>query len=65
MDYYISYVFGGLIQEEDGRFSPTNELIEVVSKNVLLDPSQDVETPIKPSNVVTLADEAQVTLIRN
>ena len=39
MDYYVSYVFGGLIQEADGRFVPTNDLIEVVSKNVLLDKS--------------------------
>lgn len=37
MDYYISYVFGGLIQEADGRFCPTNDLLEIVSKNVLVD----------------------------
>lgn len=40
IDYYISYVFGGLIQEDDGRFCPTNDLIEVVTKNVVLDKSQ-------------------------
>ena len=54
-DYYISYVFGGLIQENDGRFVPTNDLIEVVTKNVIIDKSQlnEVETPIKPSNNLT------------
>ena len=39
IDYYVSYVFGGLIQESDGRFCPTNDLIEVVSKNVVPDKS--------------------------
>ena len=64
MDYYISYVFGGLIQETDGRFCPTNDLIQIVSKNVILDKSQhDVETPIKPSLSITNADEVQVNLI--
>ena len=65
IDFYISYVFGGLIQEEDGRFSPTNDLIEIVSKNVILDPTQDCEIPIKTSDSITRPDEAQVTLIRN
>ena len=54
MDYYIHYVFGGLIQEADGRFCPTNDLIEVVTKNVVLDKTQtDVENPIKPSMTLT------------
>ncbi len=64
MDYYIHYVFGGLIQETDGRFCPTNDLIEVVTKNVVLDKSQtDVDTPIKPSITLTQSDEAQVRLL--
>ena len=54
MDHYVHYVFGGLIQEGDGRFCPTNDLIEVTTKNVVLDKSQtDVETPIKPSLTLT------------
>ena len=65
MEYYTSYVFGGLIQEDDGRFVPTNDLIEVVSKNVVLDKSQvEVETPIKPSLALTNADEATVVLMK-
>ena len=66
MEYYISYIFGGLIQEEDGRFVPTNDLIEVVSKNVVPDKSQvEVETPIKPSLALTNADEVTVALIKH
>lgn len=67
MDYYASYVFGGLIQESDGRFCPTNDLIEVVSKNVVIDKSQaqEVENPIKPSFAITHADEVEVTLLTN
>ena len=58
LDYYHSYVFGGLIQEEDGRFVPTNDLIEVVSKNVTIDKTQtEVDNPVKPSNTMTNADE--------
>ena len=54
MDHYISYVFGGLIAETDGRFCPTNDLVEIVSKNVMLDKSQHhIDTPIKPSVAVT------------
>ena len=55
MDHYVTYVFGGLIQEDDGRFCPTNDLIEVVSKKVLLDPSQmhEIDNPIKPSLSMT------------
>ena len=65
IEYYTSYVFGGLIQEDDGRFVPTNDLIEVVSKNVVLDKSQvEVETPIKPSLALTNADEATVVLMK-
>ena len=64
MDHYISYVFGGLIQESDGRFCPTNDLVEIVSKNVLVDKSQqDIDTPIKPSISITKADEVEVTLL--
>lgn len=37
---YVHYVFGGLIQEADGRFVPSNDLIEVVTKNVVIDKSQ-------------------------
>ena len=67
MNYYISYIFGGLIQESDGRFSPTNDLIEVVTKKVLLDENQanEVEKPIQPSIVITREDEAQFTLVRD
>ena len=59
-DYYISYVFGGLIQEADGRFVPTNDLIEVVTKSIVIDKSQahEIEVPVKPSNALTQADEA-------
>ena len=58
MDHYISYVFGGLIQESDGRFCPTNDLLEIVTKNVIVDKSQtEVDPPIKPSLTVTNADE--------
>lgn len=59
-DYYISYVFGGLIQEADGRFVPTNDLIEVVTKSIVIDKSQahEIEVPVKPSNSITQADEA-------
>ena len=39
MDHYISYAFGGLIQETDGRFCPTNDLLEIVTKNVIVDKS--------------------------
>ena len=54
-DHYISYIFGGLIQETDGRFVPTNDLIEVITKNIVIDKSQfgEVDTPIKPSNNIT------------
>ena len=64
-DYYISYVFGGLIQEADGRFVPTNDLIEVVTKNVCIDKTQlgEIEVPVKPGNSLTQADEAQITLL--
>lgn len=65
MEYFTSYVFGGLIQEDDGRFVPTNDLIEVVAKNVLLDRSQtEVENPIKPSLSITNADEVQLSLMK-
>jgi len=65
MEYYTSYVFGGLIQEEDGRLLPTNDLIEVVSKNVILDKSQaDVGNHVKPSLVSTNADEATVMIVK-
>ena len=37
IDFYISYVFGGIIQEPDGRLVPTNDLLEVQSKQVVLD----------------------------
>ena len=53
IDYYVSYVFGGTVREDDGRYVPTNDLLEVVSKHVKLDRSQDIEHAIKPSNVVT------------
>ena len=66
MDHYKSYVFGGLIQESDGRFRPTNDLIEVSTKSVVLDKTQtDAENPIKPSFAYTQADEAHVKLIRD
>lgn len=65
MDHYTSYVFGGLIQEEDGRYCPTNDLLEIVSKNVLIDKSQlnQVESLIKPSLSLTNADEVTVKLV--
>ena len=54
MDYYTSYVFGGLVQETDGRFRPTNDLIEVSTKSVVLDKTQtEVENPQKPSFAFT------------
>jgi len=65
IDYYVSYIFGGIIQEADGRFCPTNDLIEVVSKQVLLDKSQEIETPIRPSKSTTQADEVTVNLIED
>jgi len=65
MDFFTNYVFGGLIQEDDGRFVPTNDLVEVVAKNVLLDRSQtDVENPIKPSFTITNADEVTISLVQ-
>ena len=44
---------------------PTNDLVEVITKNVVIDKSQtDVENPIKPSVTATGADEVQVSLIK-
>lgn len=65
MDYYTSYIFGGIVQERDGRFRPTNDFIEVESKNVVLDRSQDVETPHKPHVATTGADEVIIKLVQN
>lgn len=63
IEYYTSYIFGGIIQEHDGRFCPTNDLIEVVSKRVVLDKSQDVESLSKPSLHTTSADEVIINII--
>ena len=53
---YVSYIFGGFIQEADGRLVPTNDLIEVVTKSVSFTGSGD--PGIKPSLNQTKADEA-------
>ena len=64
LEYYVSYVFGGLVQEADGRLSPTNDLIEVVTKDMVVDKTQtDVEAHMKPHIGQTNHDEAQVSLI--
>lgn len=59
--HYISYVFGGFIQEEDGRLVPTNDLIEIVTKNLKYEGPG--EPGPKPSNNTTKLDEAQITIV--
>ena len=54
--YYISYVFGGFIQEADGRLIPTNDLIEVVTKNLQYEGHG--EPGPKPHSNLTKLEEA-------
>ena len=61
MTHYISYVFGGFIQEEDGRLVPTNDLIQIVTKNLKYEGTG--EPGPKPHINTTKADEAQITLV--
>ena len=58
VDFYTSYVFGGIIQEPDGRLIPTNDLLEIQSKQVVLDRTQEIDLAVKPTNAFTNADEA-------
>lgn len=65
IDFYHSFVFGGLIEEGDGRLSPTNDLIEVVTRKVVRDPTHpEGDLATKPNNFYTQADEAVVTMVR-
>ena len=59
--HYISYAFGGFIQEADGRLVPTNDLIEVVTKKLTWDGLGD--QPPKPSATLTKLEESQVSLV--
>ena len=65
METYVSYIFGGIIQEPDGRLSPTNDLIQVTSKRVLPDASWYVAHPIRPSESKTGEDIIAINLIED
>lgn len=46
--HFKSYVFGGLEQEQDGRLTTSNELIEVRTRQIVIDQSREIP-PVLPS----------------
>ena len=61
--YYNSYIFGGIIQEPDGRFCPTNDLIKVSSKKITIDETQEQDNIHKPNATFYKTDEAIIEYV--